>query len=126
MHIQLATILRAKLCLRIIALVSAFLMWFIIRDLHSVRVTYVVPVVWYNALQGTTPHEYPEFFTVTLHGKRAALKTVDESMLAIHLDASRYDKPYTPLQITGDDLFLPSSIKLISYMPSNGYIKKIS
>jgi hypothetical protein len=67
----------------------------------------------------------PETVTLKIMGKRSALCALDVDQLAIHINAARLNNGTNPVAITEQSLFLPESIKLVHYSPSNMTIELV-
>lgn len=111
------SIWRHPLVLWASSLLISIALWHSISDHHHTTSTYVVPLHIYNAAHDTIRQSLPTM-TVTLQGKRQDLRRLDTSTLAVYIDAQKWQKR-SSYRITSNDLFLPPSIKLISYTPSN-------
>jgi hypothetical protein len=60
----------------------------------------------------------PEIIQVTLSGPCAALRSLDYTTLAAHIDAKKI-KPHTSYQVQSSDLLLPKGVNLVHYIPGN-------
>ena len=61
----------------------------------------------------------PEKITVTLKGRRADLYTLDTTTLAAHINAEKLSCGKHGIILKENHLFLPYSIALAQYTPSN-------
>lgn len=111
-----------KITDRIIALTFGFVLWMIFSENHTKEVCLTVPLCFYNSNDNITC-KGPENIKVHLLAKYNVLKNLDLKNLAVHIDSQKLKAPESNLHITEQDLFLPSSIKLVNYTPSNIVIK---
>jgi len=61
----------------------------------------------------------PETIQVELQGKRSDLLLLDLRALAVHINAHLLTEPLQTITISKKNLFLPDSINLVHYVPSN-------
>lgn len=116
MHQAIVNTINSTRTCKIGAIFIGIFFWSLINSLHERTITVSIPLCFYNA--NNTTISAPEKIQVTLSGKRSYLKTIDFKQLAAHFDASKL-KPYERITISAKDLFLPRSIKLLHYYPTN-------
>ena len=111
---------RHSILLKVIALVIGYSFWYIFGGSHASVVTFSVPVCFYNMPANTHIVDAPESISITLAGKRADIRALNQEHLAVHLDASRLRNGKQPIPITEQELMLPTTgIKLVQHSPSN-------
>ncbi len=111
--------------LKVISLTLGYTFWYIFSSSHVGSLWVTVPLTFYNI---PTTHSIvgPETVTVRIAGKRSEIRTLDFENIAIYVDAQSLKKGRNCLAITEEQLFLPSSIKLVHYCPSNPIIELVS
>jgi hypothetical protein len=110
-----------NLTLKIVAGIIAYGFWFILNQSRIIQIETQVPVCFYNA-SATETISAPETISVTLCGKSSDLRSIDLDNLACHIDSADLHSGDNPLTVTAHTLFLPESINLLHYYPSNGCI----
>lgn len=110
-----------NLTLKIIALIIAYGFWSLLNQSRVVQIEKQVPLCFYN---GTTTDSIsaPETISVTLSGKASDIRMLDLNNLACHINIADLHAGDNPLVVTSHTLFLPESINLLHYYPSNGCI----
>jgi hypothetical protein len=88
---------------------------------HYATVQKVIPLCFYGTLDAHTIHA-PETITVTLRGKRCALKQLDLDTLALHVNAHQLHGGPNRIPVSSATLFLPADINVVHYSPSNALI----
>jgi hypothetical protein len=112
------SLIRTNLLLKLFSLLAGTLLWYIISSSHVISMNYTVPLCFY----GNTEHitiTAPETITITLAGKRSDLRALQLNELALHINADELGWGEQPLEPTTQKLFLPSSIKLVQWKPTN-------
>lgn len=102
---------------KVCSLIIGITVWGVISPLHNDMLTIEVPLCFYNTPQqgmGTLP-QAPERITVTLRGKRSALRRLDRANLAAHVDTAHIDASGIIPRITEKNLLLPKTIKVVEY-----------
>jgi hypothetical protein len=89
-----------------------------ISNLHESTVEATIPLCFYNTESISLNSSLPQNITVILAGPRQALRAIDYTTLAAHVDAQTLH-PHKPLILTEEQLFLPKPIKLVYYIPIN-------
>ena len=108
--------LRTNHSLKIIACIIGFTLWSLMSDLHYITKTFVVPVHFYNS-ENSIIQEAPENVTVRLQGKKSDFRYLNFTTLAAHIDAKTLLQQTNLIHLTAEQLFLPQTIKLVSYKP---------
>ncbi len=108
--------------LKVISLMLGYTFWYIFGNSHTSTAWITVPLCFYNVPTAQTIRA-PETISVKIAGKRSDLRSLDSAQLAIHINAEKLDPGRTVLTITNDALFLPNSIKLVHYTPSNPMVE---
>ena len=114
----LKKILYSNAPLKAIALILGYSFWYILGHGHTVTVWLDVPLSFYAIPSHLTLHA-PDTIAINLTGKRTDLYNLDQNQLAIHIDSHELLSGYNNLAITAETLFLPDTIKLVHYKPSN-------
>lgn len=92
-----------------------FTLWYLVSDLHTITTTMKVPVYFYNTENIVV--EAPETISITLRGKKSDIRHTNLSELAAHIDAQKLTQKTNHIPLTSQELFLPQTIKLVSYNP---------
>ncbi|MFI5332493.1 MAG: hypothetical protein ACHQVS_00125 [Candidatus Babeliales bacterium] len=110
-----------NLTLKIISLIIAYGLWSLLNQSRIIQIEQEVPLCFYN---GTTTDSItaPETISVTLSGKATDIRRLDLNTLACHINIADLHAGDNRLVVTIDTLFLPESINLLHYYPSNGCI----
>lgn len=103
------------LSLSILSLVLGYALWQAMSQPYKLDATFSVPLSFYNTDNKTL--EAPENVTIGLHGTRKDLYTILPN-LALHYDAAQLSKGKNTLKITHENLFLPNSVLLLHYLPT--------
>jgi len=116
--LPLKNLLLSNASLKIISLFFGYSFWYIASIHQPILFTTCVPLCFI-----TTHNSYslkaPEYVTVTLEGKRLDLYMLDASSLCAHTDISHLSPGTHAIILNEKNLFLPHSIKLLHYKPSN-------
>jgi hypothetical protein len=113
--------------LKAIALILGYSFWYMFAQGHTISVWLNIPFSFY-AVPTDMSIDAPEAITVNLVGKRTDLYNLEQEQLAIHINAQTLTSGPQQISITTETLFLPETIKVVHYKPSNLIIdvKKIS
>lgn len=126
MKLKTKNILTSNAPLKALSLVFGYTFWHIFGTLSTKSIWVTVPLCFYSA---STQHaiEAPDAIKIHLTGKRTNIYAIDRSTLAAHINADKLFPGKHSISITADSLFLPDTIKLVHYIPSNLHItiKKI-
>ena len=104
--------------LKIISLLLGYTFWYIFGNSHTANAWITAPLCFYNVSEKTII-KAPETISLKVAGKRSDLRALDPEQFAIHVNASQLNLGRNLITITDDTLFLPVSIKLVHYTPSN-------
>ncbi len=111
--------------LKIISLILGYTFWYIFGHSHTSTAWITVPLCFYNVPAKNSIHG-PETVSVKIAGKRSELRSLDIDELAIHINAQQLHEGKNSLNFTAQSLFLPESIKLVHYVPSNPTVELIA
>jgi len=108
--------------LKAIALILGYSFWYILSNGQTISVWLEVPLSFYAVPEHLILHA-PDTIAINIAGKRTDLYNLDQNQLAVHIDANRLLIGSNNLSITAETLFLPETIKLLHYKPSNIFIE---
>lgn len=121
MNMSLQKTVLNNLTVKIIAAILAYGLWFLLNQSRTISIDLEVPLCFYNGAPSDSISA-PEIISLTLSGKSSELRTIDLAALACHIDIDDLHGGENPLVVSNKTLFLPESINLIHYYPSNGCI----
>lgn len=104
--------------LKLVSLLLGYTFWYIFGNFHIATTWITLPLCFYNVSEHHKV-KAPESVSVKVSGKRSDLRSLDIENLAIHVNASRLKEGKNILRITPETIFLPESIKVVHYTPSN-------
>jgi hypothetical protein len=104
--------------LKIISLFFGYSFWYIASSHQTITITQNVPL-YFSELNSTYQIQGPENIQIILQGTRSQLYTLDYNTLAAHVPTDNLKSGINGIRITGQNLFLPNTIKLVEYKPSN-------
>lgn len=104
--------------LKVISLILGYTLWHIFANSHTKSIDIQVPLCFYSVPENHTI-KAPDTVTVCLTGKRTQLYALNKKSLAVHINAQNLTPGTVPIAITSESLFLPNTIKLVHYIPSN-------
>lgn len=107
--------LESKLVHKSCALLIGIGLWSVVSTLYDETVTVMVPLYFYNQAEGAKVTA-PEKIAVTLRAKRTDLRTIDYTALAAHIDVQKMIAD-EGIFLSATNLFLPSSVKVVHYVP---------
>lgn len=110
--------LRNNIPIKIIALLLGCVVWYILSATHRTSVWLKVPLCFYNQAENVAI-EAPEVLDIHIAGFRTSLYSIDPEKLAFHINAQTLQSGDNFLTLDADQLFLPNTIKLLSYYPMN-------
>ncbi|TET06515.1 hypothetical protein E3J79_01575 [Candidatus Dependentiae bacterium] len=113
--------------LKLLSLFFGFSFWYIfIQEYHDYQQV-MVPISFYN-ISSDVIISAPEMATITVHGKRIDIHTLDTSTLAFHFNAQLLKKGKNSIPLLADQLFLPDHVSLLNCSPSTilVYVDKTS
>lgn len=114
-HPRIKEAVRSSMFLKAMALIIGFLFWNIISESFTASRWFTVPICFYNKTDRIM--QAPETVMVELHGKRAHIRAIDASTLAVHIDASLLDVGPHQIIVTRDTLLLPPTIAVHTSIP---------
>ena len=103
--------------LKIISIFFGYSFWHIASIQQVITTTLTIPLC-FTALNNYTITA-PEKINVTLKGKRCDLYSLDTSALAAHINISTLSSGKHGIIIKEHHLFLPQTISIAQYKPSN-------
>lgn len=118
MTLNLKKSLLNNLTLKVFSLFFAYTFWFIFSQSRTISVWLDVPLSFYTH-NNNHSIECPEKVQVNLSGKRADFQTLDMHTLAAHIDSRELSPGENHIPLNEKKLFLPETIKLVNYCPSN-------
>ncbi|MFZ5954054.1 MAG: hypothetical protein ACOYT8_03090 [Candidatus Dependentiae bacterium] len=107
-----------KLSIKIFSFIFAYSFWCFFSSNQNIQTTISVPLCFYD-VENSYEIDCVEKVTITLKGKRLDLQALDYDQLAIHIDGSLLLPGPNNLYLTEKNLFLPTTIKLVNYKPTN-------
>ncbi len=108
--------------LKIISLLLGYTFWYIFGHSHTSTAWITVPLCFYNVPKHNVI-KGPEAVSLKITGKRSVLRALDIEQLAIHINVEQLHEGKNLLAFNEDSIFLPESIKLVHYSPSNPTIE---
>lgn len=111
--------------LKLISLLLGYTFWYIFSHSHIATAWITIPLCFYNVPTHNSIRA-PETVSVKIAGKRADLRSLDTHELAIHVNADKLREGKNVLTITPETIFLPESIKLVHYSPSNPTVELVT
>ena len=114
--VHLQKIMNNRLILKINAFIIALGIWHVTHQ-SEMTLNHAIPLCFYNQ----SPHyhiESPECVQITLRGKKKDLDPLHLSELAFHYDCNKLALGAQTLELSKMNLFLPETIKLLHYKPS--------
>ena len=119
---KMNAILLSKQMLKVHALVLGFLVWYIISQNHIESISKTVPLCFYNQPKNTQL-DAPETIKITGYGPKSHLNQCFHSDYAVHVNLQSYQLGSHEIEISHENLFLPTTIKLLQLKPSILQIK---
>ena len=100
--------------LKIIALISGYLLWRVISGYHTTTITFLAPLSFYNT---TSYHiRAPEAVSITLKGHKKSFIQLAET-LALHINIALLHEGENHIRVSTENLFLPDGVKLVEWSP---------
>jgi hypothetical protein len=116
--LPLKTLLFSNAPLKIISLLLGYSFWHVASINQIITISATIPLYF-----SSTPHQVsvktPDEVTVTLQGKRSDLYGLEKESLAAHVNISKLLPGKHGIILKGHHLFLPHTITLLQYKPSN-------
>lgn len=107
--------------LKIISLAFGVLFWALFGTGNKTSITLDVPVCFYGS-EHTNGIDAPEAVRVTLVGSRSDLCNLDINNLALHINTKHLKQGDNLVTPDAKKLFLPKTIKLVEWIPTNPII----
>lgn len=111
------TALTSNITLKLFSIILGYSTWYLLGYTHTITIEKTVPLSFYG-IQEQSSLQAPETVTLQLAGKRAHLRDLESSELAIHIDGQALKAGKNSITISNEELFLPNSIKLVHYTPT--------
>lgn len=111
-------IIWSNIPLKLISLSLGYTFWYIFGHSHTITTWITVPLSFYNVPQHGSL-QAPEYISVKISGKRSDITALDINNVSIHINAQKLREGNNLIPITSESLFLPQTIKLVHYSPSN-------
>jgi hypothetical protein len=102
----------------IISLFLGYSFWYIATYDQTVILQFSVPLCFAGSINNYTL-QAPEKIDITLKGKRADIYALEKESLAAHINTSKLLPGKHGIIITDQHLFLPKSVTLVQYKPTN-------
>lgn len=102
----------------IISLFLGYSFWYIATYDQTVVLQFNVPLCFAGTVDNYIL-EAPEKIDVTLKGKRADIYALEKESLAVHINTSKLLPGKHGIIVTDQHLFLPKSVALVQYKPTN-------
>ena len=115
---NLKKIIFGNVSLKIISLILGYSFWHAMSYNHNVNLWLAVPLCFHDVPENLEMQS-PETIKINITGKRTDIYALDQKNLAVHIDGHYLQPGKNHLTITGETLFLPNTIKVIHYKPSN-------
>jgi len=97
------------------SIIIGYSLWYIATYNQTIEETFIIPLCFSSHQR----IEAPEAISVTLACKRADMYTLDTDSLAAHITTHKLLPGKYGILLTERQLFLPDTIKLARYSPSN-------
>lgn len=107
-----------NLTLKILSLIMGYTFWFVWSQTQLTYCSITVPLCVYN-LADNAQIEAPESVQVNLAGKLRDIYHLDLNNLAVHIDGETLHEGSNTYALTAEQLFVPDTIKMVHYAPSN-------
>jgi len=109
--------------LKLFSLFIGFGLWFVLGQTVGSSISLTVPLTFYNTLNSQI--KSAEKVAITLSGIRKDLWALDQTQLAIHIDASQLKSGKNIVNLSQEHLLIPEHIKILHYNPANIIITKM-
>lgn len=118
MKLNLTKIVLGNLPLKVISVILGYAFWYAISAQHTGTMHVTIPLSFYN-VEEKMHIDAPESLTVQLSGKKCALRNLDITQLAIHVNAESFTSGHNALIVSHENLLLPESIAMVNYWPAD-------
>ena len=103
--------------LKVVSLIIGYGFWHMFGATHTITQWIQVPLTFYNTDE-TTTIQAPESVDVQLAATRERLSYINKMELAAHIDASTLHNGPNALELTNEQLLLPTTIRVNNCNPS--------
>jgi hypothetical protein len=117
-HLNTQTLITNNLTLKAVSLIMGYTFWFIWSQTQTTAYSLDVPLCVYNVPE-SAHIEAPETVSVQIAGKLQDIYHLDLDNLAVHIDGATLHEGSNQCIVKNEQLFVPDSIKMIHYAPSN-------
>lgn len=117
----LKNIFLSNTMLKVICLLCGYSFWYIASFDHIVTAQIKVPLC-FSAISDNHTINAPETIDITITGKRSDIYSLEKKTLAAHVNIHKLLPGKHGIIITEQHLFLPKTITLVRYTPSNLFI----
>lgn len=114
MKVHSPELITKQTTLKVVAVISAYLLWRIISNYHMTTITLQAPLSFYNRSHYSI--HSPEAITLTLKGKKKSFVQIAET-IAVHIDVSHLHEGENQVKVNSENLFLPEDVKLVRCNP---------
>lgn len=111
-------IITNNLTLKVISLIMGYTFWFTWSQTQTTSYNLDVPLCVYN-IPDTAQIKAPETISIALAGTLQDLNNLDLNNLAIHIDGTTLREGDNQCIVKDEQLFVPDTIKMVHYAPSN-------
>lgn len=110
-------ILSYNVPLKIFSLVFAYGIWYTCAHSITTDKTIHIPVYIHHAVEHTIVNA-PHSIQVTLRGKLPLMRTIENQLITLHIDAQNCQKPVDWIAVKESDLSIPYDVQLVHCYPS--------
>ncbi|MDP3889560.1 MAG: hypothetical protein Q8Q25_03400 [bacterium] len=114
-------LLLSNASLKVLSFIFGYTLWYIFSNEQVITVWKTVPLCFYSVPSQWTITG-PDSVSIQLTGKRSHIYTLERENLAAHINTQNLQPGEQCIKLTSDTLFLPDSIKLVHYVPSNLHV----
>jgi hypothetical protein len=104
--------------LKIICLFFGYSFWYIASFEHIITLQINIPLC-FTEISDNYQIDAPEKIDITIKGKRSDMYALEKKSLAAHVNINKLLPGKRSIIITEQHLFLPKTITLVQYKPSN-------
>ena len=122
MTVQIKKQRRRNNFLKLVSLIIGATFWYIFGNMNTTTTWITAPLYFYNVPEHATI-KAPESVSLKIMGKRSEIRMLDLEQVAIHINAQRLQVGPNKLVCDQETMFLPETIKLVHYLPSNPIIE---
>jgi len=117
MKLHLKNLLISNAPLKAISFILGYTTWYLLGNILPQTSWHTIPLSFYN-LDTTVSIKAPKTIQVLLSGKRNFIRDLDTNTLAARVDGASLKPGKQKIAISHDQLFVPNSIKLVHYTPT--------